>query len=74
MTEKTFEENLNELEQVVNHLEQGDVPLEESLKLFQHGMKLSKNLKQTLHQAEKLLIKIIDEEGNEVERSLDEEE
>ena len=27
----TFEEQLNQLEQIVNHLEQGDVPLEEAL-------------------------------------------
>ena len=44
----TFEEQLNQLEQIVNHLEQGDVPLEEALDQFQAGMKLSKHLQDTL--------------------------
>ena len=51
----TFEEQLNQLEQIVNHLEQGDVPLEEALDQFQAGMKLSKHLQDTLENAEKTL-------------------
>lgn len=42
MSEKkpTFEENVNRLEEIVRAMERGDVPLEESLKLFQEGTKL----------------------------------
>ncbi len=50
MTEKTdnatpsFEEKLTNLEQIVNSLEQGDVPLESALDQFQKGITLSKEL------------------------------
>lgn len=36
----TFEENMRRLEQIVRSMERGDVPLEESLKLFQEGTEL----------------------------------
>lgn len=65
-TEKpTFEDQLNQLEQIVNRLEQGDVPLEEALAQFQSGMKLSKELQDTLENAEKTLTHVIDNQGNE---------
>ena len=37
---KTFEESMSRLEQIVRAMERGDVPLEESLKLFQEGTQL----------------------------------
>ena len=37
---KTFEENMHRLEQIVRAMERGDVALEESLKLFQEGTEL----------------------------------
>ena len=37
---KTFEENLHRLEQIVRTMERGEAPLEESLKLFQEGTEL----------------------------------
>lgn len=37
---KTFEENMQRLEQIVRSMEKGEVPLEESLKLFQEGTDL----------------------------------
>ena len=36
----TFEENMQRLEQIVRAMERGEVPLEESLKLFQEGTEL----------------------------------
>lgn len=62
---KTFEENLNTLELIVNQLEQGDIPLEEALDKFQDGIKLSRNLKQKLQDAEETLTKIVSEDGTE---------
>ena len=50
---KTFEESLNALEEIVQRLERGDVPLEEAL-AFQEGMALSKQCQDTLEKAEKL--------------------
>ena len=44
---KTFEESLNALEEIVQRLERGDVPLEEAL-AFQEGMALSKQCQDTL--------------------------
>ena len=37
---KTFEENLQRLEQIVRAMERGEAPLEESLKLFHEGTEL----------------------------------
>lgn len=54
--EPTFEEQLAQLQQIVNHLEQGNVPLEEALQQFQEGIKLSKELQTKLTNAEKRLV------------------
>jgi len=47
-----FEESLKRLEGIVGQLEQGDLPLEESLKLFEEGVTLSATCKQELDAAE----------------------
>jgi exodeoxyribonuclease VII small subunit len=47
-----FERKLTELEKIVERLEQGDLSLEESVKLFEEGMKLSASCKQELEAAE----------------------
>lgn len=65
-TEKpTFEEQLTQLQEIVNHLEQGNVPLEEALQQFQEGIKLSKELQTKLTTAEKTLGHLIDDNGDE---------
>lgn len=61
----TFEEQLAQLQQIVNHLEQGNVPLEEALQQFQEGIKLSKELQTELTNAEKTLGHLIDDNGDE---------
>ena len=50
---KTFESSLEELEQIVRELEQGDLPLERSLELFEQGVKLSRECQDRLNQAER---------------------
>ena len=47
-----FESSLEELERVVKELEKGDLPLEQSLALFEKGMNLSASCKEQLEQAE----------------------
>ena len=47
-----FERKLTDLEAVVERLEQGDLPLEESVRLFEEGMKLSESCRQELEAAE----------------------
>jgi exodeoxyribonuclease VII small subunit len=48
----SFEESLKKLETIVDQLEKGDLPLEESLKLFEEGVGLSAVCKQELDAAE----------------------
>jgi exodeoxyribonuclease VII small subunit len=48
----TFEESLKKLETIVEQLEKGDLPLEESLKLFEQGVDLSAVCKKELDEAE----------------------
>jgi len=48
----TFEESLKKLETIVDQLEKGDLPLEQSLKLFEEGVGLSAVCKQELDAAE----------------------
>ena len=50
---KTFESSLEELEHIVRELEQGELPLEKSLELFEHGVKLSRECQERLNQAER---------------------
>lgn len=50
---KTFEQSITELEKIVERLEDGDVTLDESLELFEQGIKLSKSCQKMLDSAEK---------------------
>ena len=50
---KTFEASLNELERIVKQLEDGDLPLEASLKLFEDGVRLSRECRDRLTNAER---------------------
>ena len=56
---KTFEENMFRLEQIVRAMERGDVPLEESLKLFQEGTQLVESCGKLLDEAELQVKKIL---------------
>lgn len=49
---QSFEASLEELERVVKELEKGDLPLEQSLALFENGMRLSADCKRKLEEAE----------------------
>ena len=51
--QKSFESSLAELEQIVEQLENGDLPLEESLKLFETGVRLSRECRERLTEAER---------------------
>ena len=50
---KTFEASLEALERIVQELEQGDLPLEKSLELFEQGIGLSRQCQERLSQAER---------------------
>jgi len=53
MVVEKFEESLKKLEDIVNKLEGGDLALEESLKLFEEGIKLSRLCTKQLEEAER---------------------
>jgi exodeoxyribonuclease VII small subunit len=48
-----FEQAMARLEAIVGELEKGDLPLDESLKIFEEGIRLSKNCLKVLEEAEK---------------------
>ena len=56
---KTFEESMGRLEQIVRAMEQGNVPLEESLKLFQEGTQLVQSCSKLLDEAELQIKKVM---------------
>ncbi|MDZ4661202.1 MAG: exodeoxyribonuclease VII small subunit [Pseudomonadota bacterium] len=61
-----FEKKLSRLEDIVSSMEKGSLPLEESLKLFEEGVKLSRDCHSQLNEAEqkvKLLLNV-DAQGN----------
>ena len=69
---RTFEENMQRLEQIVRAMERGDVPLEESLKLFQEGTQLVQSCGKLLDDAELQVKKIATAaDGSPVEDSFD---
>ena len=55
---KSFESNMQRLEQIVRAMERGDVALEESLKLFQEGTELVRSCNELLDNA-RLQVKMI---------------
>jgi exodeoxyribonuclease VII small subunit len=62
---QSFEQSLRRLEEIVRQLEQGDVPLDESLKMYEEGIALSKACIEKLTQAELKVKKLgKDMEGN----------
>jgi exodeoxyribonuclease VII small subunit len=72
---KTFETQLGALEKVVRDLERGDLPLEESLKLFEEGVRLSRECQERLNQAERRIeVLLRDGEGRPVLSAFDEED
>ena len=62
---KTFEQSLDELERIVKQLEDGDLPLEKSLELFEAGVKLSRECRERLTNAERRIeVLMKDSNGN----------
>lgn len=59
---KTLEDSFAELEQILEKLEDEEVSLEASFKLYQEGMKLVKKCNQSIDKVEKELIVISEEQ------------
>jgi exodeoxyribonuclease VII small subunit len=69
----SFEDSLRRLSEIVHRLEQGDLPLEESLRLFEEGVGLARTSQSRLDSAEKRVEQLlaIDGQGNPVVRELE---
>ena len=67
VSEMSFEDAMGELEVVVGQLERGDVPLEESIKLYERGAALKARCQEKLKEAEEKVAAItLDGDGNAV--------
>jgi exodeoxyribonuclease VII small subunit len=70
---RTFEASLEALEKIVEELEQGDLPLEKSLELFEQGIGLSRQCQERLSQAERRIeILLRDNQGRPVVSAFEE--
>ena len=64
MEEINFEEAMKKIEQITAELEKGDLSLDESVKKFEEGIKLSKECNKILEDSEKRINILINNDGN----------
>lgn len=64
MSELTFEQAMQRLEEVVGQLERGDIPLEEAIQLFGEGTKLAGVCRQKLDWAQQQVEILLEENGD----------
>ncbi len=62
-----FEQAMARLEAIVGELEKGDLPLDESLKIFEEGIRLSKNCLKVLEEAERRVEVLVQEKNGKKE-------
>jgi exodeoxyribonuclease VII small subunit len=66
MTKMTFEKAMKQLEQIVQSLETGDIPLEKALKKFEEGMVLSRFCEEKLDETEARIVQLTQGEGGQL--------
>ena len=64
---KDFETSLKKLEKIVSDLENGDLPLEESIKTFEEGVKLTKHCQNLLSRAELKIQKLVESKDGSID-------
>ena len=74
MKQENFETKIKKLEEIVTELEIGDSSLEDSLKKFEEGMKISKECNKLLQDAEKKITIILEKNGEMNEENFSTEE
>ena len=67
MKEENFENKMKVLEQIVSDLEKGDLNLDESVKRFEEGMKISKECSKMLEETEKRITILLNDEDEVIE-------
>lgn len=69
MAETTFEESMKRLEEIVRQLESGEMSLDDSLRVFEEGMRLAAFCSRKLDEAEKKVSLLVrDQQGGFVEK------
>jgi exodeoxyribonuclease VII small subunit len=58
-TKTTFENSISQLDSIVERMESGELSLDESLKLFEQGVKLTRSCQKTLADAEAKIEKLM---------------
>lgn len=71
LTKLTFEEAIGQLKEIVGKIEQGEIPLQDSLEQYEKGMALIKHCRSILQKAEKRIEKISKDESPEPEQEDD---
>ena len=71
---KSFEEQMEKLEQIVEELEKGNLNLDDSVAKFEEGMKISKQCNEMLEKAEKKITILVNENGEMKEENFETEE
>lgn len=66
-----FEETMKKLEAITGELEKGELNLEESVKMFEEGMELSKQASKILEESEKKINILIQDEDKIIEESFE---
>lgn len=72
MNNLTFEESLEQLEEIVEKLEKGDVPLDDAIDQFNNAMQLVKICNEKLTKAEDSIAKIVEENGDLIDFNVNE--
>lgn len=67
MQDLSFEESLEKLEEIVNKLENGDIPLDDAIDEFKNAMELVKICNNKLNSAEEAIAKIVQDNGDLIE-------
>ncbi|EHR37737.1 exodeoxyribonuclease VII small subunit [Facklamia languida] len=60
---ESFESAMSQLEEIVQQLERGSLPLDQSIKMFKKGIELSQYCQKELDQAEEMVTKVMTESG-----------
>ena len=68
---KSIEARLRELETILEELESGDLELDQALKKFEQGVKLSRECQKTLEDAEMKIKILMDNELKDTDQSLE---
>ena len=66
---ESFEEKMQKLEQIVGELEKGDLNLDDSVKKFEDGIKISKECNKILEEAEKKITILVKKDDDDVEEN-----